>query len=147
MIPGYPKAALLAVYLFASVCLLVAGGSVCNAGDVKAGRTKALMPGMSRPRRAFKDPGCTKHRRANRAIHRRTAASVQIRCAKERRDVRGCSIFVRHGHRGSCSLFFGNRDQCRQDAGWIAIIDLRLARRARRAKGTELGLSLTTTSS
>src|SRR5258708_13121468 len=43
MIPGYPKAALLAVYLFASVCLLVAGGSVCNAGDVKAGRTKALM--------------------------------------------------------------------------------------------------------
>src|SRR5260370_20050562 len=43
MIPGYPKAALLAIYLFASVCLLVAGGSVCNAGDVKAGRTKALM--------------------------------------------------------------------------------------------------------
>src|SRR6267378_5594209 len=43
MIPGYPKAALLAVYLFASVCLLVAGGSVGNAGDVRAGRTKALM--------------------------------------------------------------------------------------------------------
>ena len=42
MIPGYPKAALLAVPLFASICLLLAGG-VCNAGDVKAGRAKALM--------------------------------------------------------------------------------------------------------
>src|SRR5713101_6069407 len=43
MIPAYPKAALLAVYLFASVCLLVDGGSVCSAGDVKAGRAKAMM--------------------------------------------------------------------------------------------------------
>ena len=43
MISACPKAALLAVHLFASVCLLVAGGSVCSAGDVKAGRTKALM--------------------------------------------------------------------------------------------------------
>src|ERR1700688_549381 len=43
MISAYPKAALLAVHLFASVCLLVAGGSVCSAGDVKAGRTKAMM--------------------------------------------------------------------------------------------------------
>jgi cytochrome c553 len=43
MISAYPNAALLAVHLFASVCLLVAGGSACNAGDVKAGRTKALM--------------------------------------------------------------------------------------------------------
>jgi cytochrome c553 len=38
-----PKAALLVVHLFAAVCLLVAGGSVCSAGDVKAGRAKALM--------------------------------------------------------------------------------------------------------
>ena len=38
MISAYPKAALLA-----SVCLLAAGGSVCSAGDVKAGRSKALM--------------------------------------------------------------------------------------------------------
>jgi cytochrome c553 len=37
------KAALLVVYLFASVCLLVASGSLCSAGDVKAGRAKALM--------------------------------------------------------------------------------------------------------
>jgi cytochrome c553 len=36
---AYPKAAL----LFLSVCLLVVSGSVCNAGDVKAGRAKALM--------------------------------------------------------------------------------------------------------
>ena len=36
---AYPKAAL----LFASVCLLGAGASVCSAGDVKAGRAKALM--------------------------------------------------------------------------------------------------------
>src|SRR6476659_5637263 len=42
MISAY-KAALLAVHLFASVCLLVAGGSVCAAGDVKVGRAKALM--------------------------------------------------------------------------------------------------------
>ena len=43
MISAYPTAALLAVRLFASVCLLLAGGSVGNAGDVRAGRTKALM--------------------------------------------------------------------------------------------------------
>jgi len=43
VISANPKAALPVVYLFASVCLLVAGGSVCNAGDVKAGRAKALM--------------------------------------------------------------------------------------------------------
>ena len=44
MISAYPKAALLAVQLFACVCLLLlAGGSACSAGDVKAGRTKALM--------------------------------------------------------------------------------------------------------
>jgi cytochrome c553 len=43
VIPAHSKAALLVVYLFASVCLLVADGAVCNAGDVKAGRTKALM--------------------------------------------------------------------------------------------------------
>jgi cytochrome c553 len=29
--------------LFASVCLLTVSGSACAAGDVKAGRTKALM--------------------------------------------------------------------------------------------------------
>jgi cytochrome c553 len=38
VIVAYPKVA-----LFASVCLLVASTSVCGAGDVKAGRTKALM--------------------------------------------------------------------------------------------------------
>ena len=43
MIFAHPKAALLAVHLFASGCLLIAGSSVCSAGDVKAGRTKALM--------------------------------------------------------------------------------------------------------
>jgi cytochrome c553 len=32
-----------AVCLFTAVCLLVAGGSVSHAGDVKTGRTKALM--------------------------------------------------------------------------------------------------------
>jgi cytochrome c553 len=37
------KAALLAIRLFASVCLLIASGSVSSAGDVKAGRAKALM--------------------------------------------------------------------------------------------------------
>jgi cytochrome c553 len=43
MIYANPKAAPLAVHLFASICLVVAGGSVCSAGDVKAGRAKALM--------------------------------------------------------------------------------------------------------
>src|SRR6266404_9084453 len=43
MISAQPKAALLAVHLFASVCLLVADGSLCSAGDVKVGRAKALM--------------------------------------------------------------------------------------------------------
>ena len=43
MISAHPRAAPLLACLFASVCLLVAGGSVCSAGDVKAGRTKALM--------------------------------------------------------------------------------------------------------
>jgi cytochrome c553 len=43
VISAHPKAALLVAYLFASVCLLVAGGSACSAGDVKAGRAKALM--------------------------------------------------------------------------------------------------------
>ena len=41
MIFPHARAALLAVHLFAF--LLVASGSVCSAGDVKAGRTKALM--------------------------------------------------------------------------------------------------------
>jgi cytochrome c553 len=43
MIFPHPRAALLAVHLFALICPLVASGSVCSAGDVKAGRTKALM--------------------------------------------------------------------------------------------------------
>jgi cytochrome c553 len=38
-----PKAALRAVCLSASICLLGASGSMCSAGDVKAGRAKALM--------------------------------------------------------------------------------------------------------
>jgi cytochrome c553 len=42
VICAYPKAAL-PVTLFASVCLLVAGADPCRAGDVKAGRAKALM--------------------------------------------------------------------------------------------------------
>jgi cytochrome c553 len=43
VISAYPRAVLPVVYLFASVCLLVASGNVCSAGDVKAGRAKALM--------------------------------------------------------------------------------------------------------
>ena len=37
------RAALLAIHVFASVCLLLASSGVCRAGDVKAGRAKALM--------------------------------------------------------------------------------------------------------
>jgi len=43
MISANPKTTLLAIHLFASICLLLAGFSVCSAGDVKAGRAKALM--------------------------------------------------------------------------------------------------------
>lgn len=43
MIFAHSKAAMFVVHLFALVCVLVASGSVCSAGDVKAGRTKALM--------------------------------------------------------------------------------------------------------
>ena len=43
MISAYPKAALPVIYLFMSVCLLVAGAGACGAGDVKAGRAKAMM--------------------------------------------------------------------------------------------------------
>lgn len=43
MISARPNATLLVAYLFTSICLLVADGSPCNAGDIKAGRTKALM--------------------------------------------------------------------------------------------------------
>src|SRR3954453_11944644 len=43
MISAYRKTALSPVQLFASVCLVLAGGSVGNAGDERAGRTKALM--------------------------------------------------------------------------------------------------------
>jgi cytochrome c553 len=43
MIAPHPRVALLAVNLFALICLLVASGRVCSAGDVKAGRIKALM--------------------------------------------------------------------------------------------------------
>jgi cytochrome c553 len=43
VISAYPRAALPVVCLFTSVCLLIASGSVCSAGDVTAGRAKALM--------------------------------------------------------------------------------------------------------
>src|SRR3984893_16922159 len=43
MISANPKATRLAIHLFASICFPVAGFSVCSAGDVKAGRAKALM--------------------------------------------------------------------------------------------------------
>jgi cytochrome c553 len=43
MISANPKATRLAIHLFASISFLVAGFSVCSAGDAKAGRAKALM--------------------------------------------------------------------------------------------------------
>src|SRR4051794_2990113 len=70
---------------------------------------------MSRPRRAFEDAGRAEHCRSDRAIYGRAIASLQIRYAKERGDVGGGSIFVGRGHRGSCGLFFGHRDQRREN--------------------------------
>jgi cytochrome c553 len=43
VISAHPKAVQLVVCLFTSGFLLAASGSVCAAGDVKAGRAKALM--------------------------------------------------------------------------------------------------------
>src|SRR5258705_7148489 len=43
MILARPKAAHLVLSSITSLSLLVASGSVCSAGDVKAGRAKALM--------------------------------------------------------------------------------------------------------
>lgn len=43
MIPAHSKAARLAAYLFVSACVLAASGNHCRAGDVKAGRAKAMM--------------------------------------------------------------------------------------------------------
>lgn len=43
MISARPKAIQLVLSSLASLFLLVAGGSVCAAGDIKTGRAKALM--------------------------------------------------------------------------------------------------------
>ncbi len=40
---AFPKTAMFVVQLLASVCLLLASGGVSRAGDVKAGRARALM--------------------------------------------------------------------------------------------------------
>lgn len=42
VMPAHSRAARLVAWLFASVCIL-ASGSPCQAGDVKAGRAKAMM--------------------------------------------------------------------------------------------------------
>jgi cytochrome c553 len=39
----YPRAAMLAACLFAAICMFAASGGACHAGDIKSGRTKALM--------------------------------------------------------------------------------------------------------
>jgi cytochrome c553 len=39
----HSSAARLVARLFVFVCVVIAAGSVCHAGDIKAGRTKALM--------------------------------------------------------------------------------------------------------
>ena len=43
MISAYPRAARLIVGLLASIGGVTVGGGVCDAGDVKAGRAKAMM--------------------------------------------------------------------------------------------------------
>lgn len=43
MISARPMAARFVVYLSASLSVLIASGSLCVAGDLKAGRAKALM--------------------------------------------------------------------------------------------------------
>lgn len=43
MTSAYPGAARFAACLVAAICLLAASGGACQAGDVKAGRAKALM--------------------------------------------------------------------------------------------------------
>jgi cytochrome c553 len=43
VISAHPKTAMLAVQLLVSICLVVASSGASNAGDVKAGRAKAMM--------------------------------------------------------------------------------------------------------
>ena len=43
MNPAHSRAARLAVCLFASVVIVAATGNPCRAGDIKAGRAKAMM--------------------------------------------------------------------------------------------------------
>jgi len=43
VIPAHSRAARLAACLLASACVLAASGNPCHAGDVKAGRARALM--------------------------------------------------------------------------------------------------------
>jgi cytochrome c553 len=43
VISAHPRTARLVVWLFAPVFLVLAGGGLCHAGDLKAGRAKALM--------------------------------------------------------------------------------------------------------
>ena len=43
MVFAHSRAARLVVCLFASACLLAVAGHSCHAGDVKAGRAKAMM--------------------------------------------------------------------------------------------------------
>jgi len=43
VISAHPKTALFAVQLLVSACLLAASGGASSAGDVKAGRAKAMM--------------------------------------------------------------------------------------------------------
>jgi cytochrome c553 len=117
------SANLLAIHLFASICLLVAGFSVCSAGDVKAGRAKALMcqacHGMDGLSKAPDTPNIAAQ------IEPYIVAQLQaFKSGARKNDAMSvvAPSLPDTGHRRSCSLFFGNRDQCGQDAGWIAII-------------------------
>ena len=111
-------AAMLVVNLFASACLLLAGGSAGHAGDVKAGRAKALMcqachglDGLSKTPDAPNIAG---------QIEPYLVAQLQAFKSGARKND-AMSVVTPSlsdtGHRGSCSLFFGNRDQHCKSAG------------------------------
>ena len=97
---------------------------MCNAGDVKAGRTKALMcqachglDGLSKtpdaPNIAAQiEPYIVAQLQAYKSGVRKNDAMSVVASSLSDTDI------------GSCSLFFGDRDQCRQDAGAIAKLQL-----------------------
>jgi cytochrome c553 len=97
------------LYSFALGALLTLCSSVCLAGDIKAGRAKALMcqtchgiDGLSKVPDAPNIAGQTESYLVGQI------ASIQVRSPAGRGDVVGRICSCGPGHRGPCRVFFGD---------------------------------------